>query len=169
MPLLSWVPSVDDKVVSASFQLLTQSSISTTCHCFAEFLYFNPSVKGNLWKPLWSLRSGYAERKTERSVPPSSPISSLLQILWLFIMLSLYFSQNTSMLFSTNYTPYGLKKTCSEAYAEAYFMINTANCCFPPFSNFAGKYCYIASGNVIAGKKLLGAVASCKTTSITSA
>lgn len=39
------------------------------------------------------------------------------------------------MLFSTNYTPYGLKKTCSEAYAEAYFMINTVICCFPPFSN----------------------------------
>jgi len=79
------------------------------------------------------------EHETEYSVPAFFllllPFVSLFKILRLFMMLSLYFSQNTSMLFSTNYTPYGLKKTCSEAYAEAYFMLNTVNCCSPPFSN----------------------------------
>lgn len=96
-----------------------------------------------LWREIYEKHCGLSRQVMQRArqsiqyrpLLPFLTCASLFQILWLFIMLSLYFSQNTSMLFSTNYTPYGLKKTCSEAYAEAYFMINTVNCCFPPFSN----------------------------------
>lgn len=112
--------------------------MATTCDCFAEFLNFNPTVKRHLLKIPWSLTSGYAERARQniQYLPSFSHFFHLSHSLRFYdsLMLSLYFSQNTSMLFSSNYTPYGLKKTCSEAYAQAYFMLNTVNCCSPPFS-----------------------------------
>lgn len=63
---------MDDKVVSAYFQLLMPSSMPTTCHSFAEFLKFNLIVKRKLLKILWSLTSGYAERVRQNTqyLPP---------------------------------------------------------------------------------------------------
>lgn len=71
------------------------------------------------------------------------------------------------MLFSTNYIPYGLKKTCSEAYAQAYFMLNTVNCCSPPFSYLQGSIVILHLAiPQLAKKQLLRTVVSCNTASV---
>lgn len=135
MPVLSWVPS--------RLSLLHSNYSHNLLHPLPATVLPNFFILTLLWREIYEKYCGLSHRlwrEQDRVFSttlflPLLTFASFFQILWLFIMLSLYFSQNTSMLFSTNYTPYGLKKTCSEAYAEAYFMINTVNCCFPPFSN----------------------------------